>query len=967
MKPKTMDGWKLRTHFSPAWPATLLMLAVASAGLRADQPYLPAEMRIEGKEIHSFPHQGRTATVVLGPFTLKVDDRVITGRDAAFWVQEKLMGRTRLREVLLYAEGDVTVTEPDGASTRDSRMLIVIRHKGRFGVYGSWVDTPLREYPFFLRADKARQEYLDQDRQDSLRAISVVSRPQDEAPVPEMPSPQGGDAAPPEPLEPMEIVSARIGRLQTMTVDQETKRITIARSSQAGPVYLALGTQKGKDYLELRADAVVVFSELRPPREVRVPYGADTFGAASNLSGGGEGWQETITGIYLDGDVRIERGERSLTGPRAYYDMSTDRALIPNGVFRTIQEQRNIPVWITAKQVRTLSAREMWFKDAKVSTSDFHSPSYHIGAAEAYVKDTTPYGPEGEQLARESFEAELKHATFNVHGLPVLYWPWTKTQLQRDHTALRRLTFSSDPVRGFGVQSQWHLFRLLGMARPEGYKGLLDLDWTKRGPLARAQVRYNRRNYWGYAQIEGLKDQENEDEFGDDLENIPAPDSRGRLLIRHKQRLQKDWQIQFELSYLCDRNYLRQFAPLEYWAGKEQETLLYAKKTQDNWAFTALVKQRINRFQEQEEALPELTFWMLGQPLLEDRLSYYGENRISASRYRYANSDSRDDSDYFLRADSRHELTLPLSAGPVNITPYAVGRMSYWDDDLPSGGKNSRWMGQVGLRVGTYFWKVSPEIQSEFWNVDGLRHVIQPELTAFLGSTGDVQPKHLFPIDADVEQHIERLSGVAIGVHQRLQTRRGVGANRRTVDWMRFNVVAGFYDNNDDPLPSNGEFFWYRPENSRGRNHINADYTWHVSDSTTLLSDMNYDLDRDVVGQANVGLAISRSPRLRYYLGWSYIKDLDASVGTFAATYKINRKYDVTFTESYDFDYSGNRNLITSVSLVRHFPRWHFGFNIGWDARYDDLILSISAWPEGIPEVRLRGSSLSLLGTSADN
>jgi hypothetical protein len=765
----------------------------------------------------------------------------------------------------------------------------------------------------------------------------------------------------------MEIVSTRIGKIQSMTVQEETRRITIARSSPRGPVYLALGTQKGTEYLELQADAAVIFSEMRPQRDVRVPYGADTFGVAGTLKGGREDWQETITGIYLDGDVRIQRGERSLTGPRAYYDMSTDRALIPNGVFRTIQEQRNIPIWVTAKEVRTLSAREMWFKDAKVSTSDFHTPSYHIGAAEAYVKDTTPYGPEGEQLARESFEAEMKHVTFNVHGLPMLYWPYTQTELQRDHTALRRLTFSSDPVSGFGVKSQWHLFRLLGVVRPDGYKGLVDLDWSERGPRGGAQIEYARRNYWGYAKIEGLVDQENEDDFGDDLENIPAPDSRGRVLVRHKQRLEKDWQVQFELSYLCDRNYLRQFEPLEFWAGKEQETLVYAKKTQDNWAFTALVKQRINRFLAQEEALPELTFWLLGQPLLDDRITVYSENRIGASKYRYPNFDPRDDSDYFLRADSRQEVTFPLQAGPVNLTPFAVGRLSYWDDDLPAGGKNSRWMGQVGLRAGTYFWKVMPEIRSELWNLDGLRHVIEPEVTAFIGSTGDVQPKHLYPIDDDVEQYMERLGGVAIGLHQRLQTRRGVGAQKTTVDWMRFNVVAGFYDNNEDPLPSNGKFFWYRPENSRGRNHVNADWTWQLSDATAVLADVNYDLDRDIVGQANAGLVIDRTPRLRYYLGWGYVKDLDASVGTFAATYKINAKYDVTFTEAYDFDYSGKRNLITSVSIVRHFPRWHFGFNIGWDARYDDVIISVSAWPHGVPEVKLRGASLSLLGTSSDN
>jgi hypothetical protein len=945
--------------------------AALVARAQAQPLYLPAEARIEGKELHAFEDEGRMVTVVLGPFALEVDDRRITGRDAAVWVRERVLGRTRLRELLVYAEGDVKITEPDGATVSDSRMLVIVRHKGRLAAEGTWVATPLRDYPFYIRAREARRKYLAGQDQEPGEAISVVSRP--EAPTERPPAADGEPATPPrpagppEPLEPLEIVSVRLGSVQTMVVDEGTRRVTIARADKRGPVYLALGAQKSTEYIEMRARSLVVFSEKRPARDVRVPYAADTFGAASGLKGGEEDWQEGITGIYLEGDVRIERGERRMTGPRAYYDMSTDRATIPNGVFRTIQEQRNIPIWIMARQVRSLSAREWWFKDAKISTSDFHTPTYHVGASEAYVKDTTPYDVEGEALAPESFAAEMKHVTFNVRGLPMLYWPWSESELQRDHTALRKLTLSDDSVNGFGVQTQWHLFRLLGFVRPEGYRGRLDLDWTQRGPRAGAKIWYTRRKYWGFADASGIFDQEAEDDFGDKLENIDAPDNRGRVLIRHRQMLEKDWQVQFELSYLCDKNYLRQFEPLEFWSGKEQETLVYAKKAQEDWAFTAMVKQRLNRFQEQEEALPELTFWILGKPLGDGLATYYSENRGSVTRYRYPNDDTRDDSDYFLRGDTRHELTFPLQAGVFDVTPFAVGRLSAWEDDPPGGGKNTRWFGQLGLRAGTHLWKTMPEVRSKLWNIDGLRHIVQPEVTAFLGSTGDVHPKHLFPIDDDVEQNLERLSGVTVGLHQRLQTRRGVGKDRRTTDWMRMNLVAGFYDNNADPVPSNGKFLWYRPENSVGRNHINGDWTWHLSDSTTVLADVNYDLDRDVIGQANAGLAVNRGPRLRYYLGWGYIKDMDTSLAKFVVNYKINKKYSVTFTEYYDMDFSGRENMVTQFAIYRKLPRWNLGFHLGWDARYDDLIISVSAWPEGVPEFRIRGSRLSLLGTSDRN
>ncbi|MFP4353660.1 MAG: hypothetical protein ACLFUJ_00950 [Phycisphaerae bacterium] len=953
-----------------ARPPRLLLAAmtVLLAGqiAQAQQRYLAEDVRVVGKEFHAFTDAKQPVTVVLGPVQIQAGQRSITARDAVIWVSPDRSNQAGLREMHIYLEGDVRVVEPGGATTNDARMLVVLRHRGGLSAKGVWVDRPLDDYPLYLRARQVRQKYLTQADQAPDQALAVVSEPSQQTPQQRQLPPRPRTVEPVEPLEPLEIATVRLGKVTTRTVDDETRRITVAQADESGRIYLALGTAKSTDFLELRAAGAVIFSEKRSPQRARVPYAAELAGATSDLKGGQEGWKETITGIYLEGDVIIQRGERTLTGPRAYFDTISDRALVTDGVFRTIQEQRNVPIWIRAAQVRTLSAREMWFRDAKVSTSDFHSPTYHIGAKEAYVKDTTPYDDEGEPLALESFAAELKHTTFNVRSLPILYWPYTQTELQRDHTALRRITASSDSVAGLGVYTQWHLFRLLGIVRPEGYKGRLDLNLTERGPQASASISYARRDYFGYAVLEGMVDDQ-DDDFGDELENVDAPDSRGRILLRHKQVLESDWQLQFELSHLCDRNYLRQFDPIEHWAGKEQESLIYAKKTGQDWAFTALAKYRLNRFEDQKEAAPELAFWVPGKPLLDDLVTYHGEHRAGMVRFRHDTADKiNEDSDWFFRGDSRNELALPLRWGPVNLTPYMVGRLTYWEDE-PAGGENFRPYGQVGLRTSAQMWKVLPHVSSETWDLHGLRHLVQGEVDAWLGSSGGVHSDELYPLDADIEQRLDYLSGLTVGVHQRLQTRRGAGNDRQTVDWMRLSVVTGFYDNGSDPQPSLGQFVWYRPELSTGRNHVNVDYEWNISDSTALLADMNYDIDRDVIGQANAGFAVNRSPRLRYYIGWRMIRDLDSSVLTFSAFYQLNEKYSLTFTEQFDFDYDGKRNLVTSLSIVRKFPRWYVGFGLSFDARYDELSLALSLWPEGVPEFRIRGTRLSLLGTSDQN
>jgi hypothetical protein len=220
-------------------------------------------------------------------------------------------------------------------------------------------------------------------------------------------------------------------------------------------------------------------------------------------------------------------------------------------------------------------------------------------------------------------------------------------------------------------------------------------------------------------------------------------------------------------------------------------------------------------------------------------------------------------------------------------------------------------------------------------------------------------------MDPDIETHLGGLSGITFGIHQRLQTKRGQA--QTTVDWMRLDVVAGFYDSEIKQPRSDGRFFGYRPENSIGRNHINIDYKWNISDSTALLADMNYDIDRSIIGRSGLALAISRDPRLGYFVGLRTIEDMDSTVGTFGIRYKLNEKYSISFFEQYDFDYRGGSNSLTSVTITRKLPRWYAGFTVTFDKRYDELTVMLMLWPEGIPEVEVSTGRMKLLDRSEEN
>jgi hypothetical protein len=865
------------------------------------------------------------------------------------WIRTLQTDSATRHQIAAYVEGDAAA---------DKATIFSILHEGKLSANGNVSRRPLNDFPLYKRAQAARQAPPEPAAGKGLAALeaprpAAARGPGDATTRPAAASqPASAPAETPREVQPLNF---RADHVTSETVDG--KRITIAR----GNVYVSQGSADSALFLELRSQAAVLFTEdLKQPKTTPSPI-SPRLGATG---------KETVTGVYLEGDVVMARGERYLRGERAYYDFLTDRAYIPNVVLRTIQEQRNIPIYIRAQEVRVLSAREMYFYKARVTSSDLYSPTYHIGARKAYLMDTTPYDAKGQAVGPRAWLGTLKDVTFNIRSVPVAYSPIWKGNFEEGHSALRTVRTGSHGNLGFGVETDWHLFRLLGLVPPKGVKAIYELNWYEEGVLTGVRFSYARqtelRRYTGYGRIFGLFGGGKDDDFGDQRQDIKAPSTRGRMMWRHKEFLPQDWEAQFELSYLSDRNFLERYFPTEFYAGKEQETLIYAKKQRDNWAFTALAKYRLNRFETQDEAAPDLGFFLTGEPLMDDTLTLFSESHAGLRKYKPDNDSTLEASNFMGRLDTREEVDFPIRVGPATVVPYAVGRLTYWSDE-PANGENARPYAQVGARASTNIWRVYQNVIDRLWDLNGLRHVITPELAVFLSDTGGVSPEKLFPLDADIEQHLRRVNGASAGIYQRLQTKRGQPGNQHVVDWMRLDVVASVFDNGPDGAPGDGRFYLYRPEYSLGRNHVNADYSWYLSDSTTFLADMNYDTDSGSIQRASAGLSLVRDPRLAYYVGWRMLPKMDSSVGTFGAKYQINRKYSVSLFEQYDFDFHSGRNMSTNLGIVRKLERWYCAVTLTFDQsdEKNNFGVMFTLWPEGIPEVRIGRSSRSPLLTKS--
>jgi len=950
-------------------------------GSSAGGEVLYEDARITGQQIHVFEDLGETANLVLGDFRLIVGSTEITGRDGVVWVATRKIGRARQYRLTVYVEGDAQIVESGKGTTGDNSLLVTMDLEGSIRAGGNLMSQPLKDLPLYQRALQVRQEgKIHRPTHPEPEGIEQAKTPDQDLQIP----PPAEVAVEPGPVEvevepapvpvdkpetpmiykPINYSADSAGGMEIGEGD-DWRQVVVLR----GNVYVSQGDPDSDLFLEIRSQEAVMFFRRAKPGELE----KDTTSPFSLPLPSGERTAGLVPeGVYLEGDVVLARGERYFRGEVAYYDFVADRAVMHDAVLRTIQEQREIPVYVRAQKMRMLSARQAWFRNVKVSSSDFYTPSYHVGATTAYFKDLTPYDEQGQRIGPRSTQSQFRNSTFNVAGVPIFYWPFTQGDFEQGHTALRKAQMGRNGDFGWGIDTQWHLFRLLGLVAPEGYRGSLDLEVYEKGLVGGTNISYAQSTYSGYNMLFGAIDRDEEDDFGDDRKDINAPRERGRALVRHKQILAEDWLVQLEMGYVSDANFMEAYFPTEQFAGKEQETLAYLRRQQDNWAFTALMQYRLNRFDTQTESAPDLGFLLIGQPLLQDRLSLFSESHAGMKRWRPADSLRRSGtyaSDIMERLDSRNELTAPMHLGPLNVMPYATGRLTHWGD-APAGGENNRAYGQLGLRTNTHIWRIYEDPASRLLDINRLRHVITPEFTTFVSDHGGTSPDKLFAMDPDIEQHLLRLGGAAFGLYQRLQTKRGPAENPYTVDWMRLNIIAGFYQTQDIARRSNGEFFWYRPEYSLGRNHVNTEYSWQISDSTSFLADANYDTNRGILGHVNAGIAVERSPRLKYFVGWRWLKDLDSSAATVGFDYQLTRKYSISLFEQYDFTYNGRANLATRVSLIRKMERWYAGLTVIFvqnRADQDELALMLTIWPEGIPELRFGSERLTVLGTSDKN
>ncbi len=757
-------------------------------------------------------------------------------------------------------------------------------------------------------------------------------------------------------------------------------RVVVQRGERANAAILSGGVAvqysdpRGDQTLELSAERGVIF--LKPGSL------ADQLGSLS---------AEDVDGIYLEGEVLASDGTYTLRGPRVYYDVPTGRAVVLDAVFYTYDQQRQMPLYVRADAIRQQASDTFVADRARLANTAFKNPHFTIGASDVTV---TVYEQDvnGERLGGKS-HVDARNLTLEGGGLPVMWFPLYKGDPEQ--FPLRGLQMSDSNRRGFGVQSTWNAYALLGIEPPPGVNADLQADWFEDSGLGLGlAVDWDRPRANGSFNGYLLPDDAGKDIAQNGTDVSREGETRGYVHAQHMQRLGDDWVLRAEGGYVSDPLFLDSYFPRIARDGPEITNRLHLSRTQENTQLSFEAKAQANDFIAPQwllqspgyfvDKLPEVGYVAVANDVFAETapglLTHTWEASLSLMRMRFSEVDASEygfrgmtsadrafgtlpteslgdalratglNEDFVTRFDTRHELSAQLKAGPVNVTPFAVGRFTAYDSEFedfsPSESDQARLWGSAGLKLSTQLTRVNNSVRSGLFDLNRIRHIVEPSVTVWHSGT-NIDRVDLPVFDDDVESIAEG-SAVRVGVDQTWQTKRGGPGRWRSVDVLRLNAEYVWAADDVDRESPIGRYYDARPELSNFGEFLRLGGVWQASEVVALAGDINYDIERRDFNRWSGGVLVQHTPTFRTSAELRSIDSQGATYGFLAAEYQFTKKYRARGRLVYNFEEQDFQAVVGNV--YREFPNGSLGLEVRYDNIRGETSIGFVFRPTGIRE-----------------
>jgi hypothetical protein len=578
--------------------------------------------------------------------------------------------------------------------------------------------------------------------------------------------------------------------------------------------------------------------------------------------------------FYLSGHVAIRsrsgKEDRTLRAEEVYYDVSRNVAVAIKGDLEYHQPGIPDPIHLRAEELDQLSLSQFRASQGHFFSSRLPSdPGLTVVFTNATLEEKrvpkrSLFGRQviNRQTGQPETVAEsLVHADnvlLKVEQVPLLWFPYVQGDARDPLGPIQAINLGYNRIFGAEVGLGVNVYNLLGIDPIPGTRWRADVNYlSKRGPVLSSNYDFAGKDlfgipniYNGTIKLAGMHDTGEDILGGGRGIGDNHPDWRGRATPRlNVQELPLGFSAQAQISALSDRNYLEQYYQREFDEEANQETFLYVKQQQDNWAWTALVEPRIRNWVTETQWLPRLDGYLLGQSFF-DLLTYNVHGSAGYALFRPAPpsqvpppntpfSVTDQQSIDTARLDLMQELSLPFYLGPVKVVPYGLLDLAWYSQDL-EGDSRGRLYGGGGVRASMPLSCLFPDVHSLLWNLNGINHKIMLSGNYYLARSSD--PYSLFPqldrlnddatdqsqrdirpnqpfvnpnrlkgqllsysplfdpqvyaIRRLVDNRVDTLDTIDVlqlDLRQRWQTKRGYPGQEHIIDWMTLDLSASIF------------------------------------------------------------------------------------------------------------------------------------------------------------------------------
>ena len=601
----------------------------------------------------------------------------------------------------------------------------------------------------------------------------------------------------------------------------------------------------------------------------------------------------TKTGdVNADGNVRIEAGDQLWVGEHISYNFKTKQ--MRSDQFRTGKS----PVFASGAELTGDRSNQVYTAtSAYVTTDDVSEPLYRVKASRIKV------------IPGKS--VQMWNAVLYVGEVPMFYFPYYQRNLGPHAN-----NFTTTP--GYRSRYGGYLLNTYTWFLGDVADGKIHLDYRERRGVGVGPDLNLHLERWGDLSLKYYY--LNDARPNSSTNTFP---NFGRM-PENRQRFYAGWQatpatnlnLKAMVNYQSDPLVLLDYFEGDYAANPQPNTFIEANKYWNNWSLDALATPRVNNFFNQIERLPDVKLTGFRQQILGTPLYYDSESSLgwyhsyvantTNGLYPFTNGYYADSA---ARADTYHQISLPwVFFNKINVAPYVGGRFTYYSQRSDVSGSNDetfRGVFTTGLRTSFKASQLWTGVTNSFWDLDGLRHVIEPsadyvfiprpstpasELPQFDPENPSLQLSPVLLGDYNSIDSISSQNVIRFGLRNLLQTKRG-GVMDDFVNW---NMMLDWrLDPNLNQSPLND---LYSSLTLRPRRWLTAE------------SQLRYDLDRGDLNLAFHQLTFAPGDRWSWGIGHWYLRggtwgDNTWTEDNFISStlfYRVNDNWGLRATHNYN-------------------------------------------------------------------